>query len=162
LVIYVTEELVNHIQGSLDQQVTTLISVLDYHFIQLSYTGQKVLGSSNKAKGQHGFCTPISNKQNSKAPENTDTLSFGNQNRSGNQILKQFFNPYCSAVQLCEEIKTTIEMFNVNFNKLQGITTAKALGTVRKVTDLWYRHRTTPTLQHTSIISLFKRMKKDM
>jgi hypothetical protein len=71
------------------------------------------------AKQQHGFCTPISSKQNSKAPENNDTLSFGNENRSGNQTFKQFFNPYCSAVELCEEIMTTIEMFNVNLNKLQ-------------------------------------------
>lgn len=66
------------------------------------------------------------------------TFSFGNENRSGNQTFKQFFNPYCSAVELCEEIMTTIEMFNVNLNKLQRITTAKALATVGKVTDLWY------------------------
>lgn len=29
-------------------------------------------------------------------------------------------------------------MFNVNLNKLQGITTAKALAPVGKVTDLWH------------------------
>jgi len=109
MVIYVTEA--NHIQRSLDQQVTTLISLLDEYSIQLSYTGQQVMRSSIMAKGQHGFCTPISSKQNSKAPENTDTLSFGNQNRSDNQIFKQFFNSYCSAVELCEEIMTTIGMF---------------------------------------------------
>lgn len=36
------------------------------------------------AKGEHGFFTQISSKQNSKAPENTDTIYFGNQNRSRN------------------------------------------------------------------------------
>jgi len=42
------------------------------------------------AKGQHGLCTPISSKQKSKAPENTGTLSFGNQNRSGNNRSNNF------------------------------------------------------------------------
>jgi len=42
--------------------------------------------------------------------EDSSILSFGNQNISGNQIFKQFFNSYCSAVELCEEIMTTIEM----------------------------------------------------
>jgi hypothetical protein len=33
---------------------------------------------------------------------------------------------------------TTLEKFNVNSNKLQGITTVKALATVGMITDLWY------------------------